>query len=144
MSDSLSSVWRHLVKFPMLRFSKGLLLSQFHPISTMESIVIRQNTGYDVIWPSAKTYPHSRGQQNVVLIQRWSLYAGTIVWKVYSWGPVKCVLYKQGVFIYRWSLEQVWLWPQIHCHYPESNAMLVSCGKGQTECYVPWASCYFH
>ncbi len=23
------------------------------------------------------------------------------------WGPVKCGLYKQVVFVYRWSLEQV-------------------------------------
>ncbi len=27
--------------------------------------------------------------------------------KVYSWGPVNCGLYKQLVFTYRWSLEQV-------------------------------------
>ncbi len=48
-----------------------------------------------------------RDQQNVVLIHRWSLYAGSIAWKIYTWGPVKCGLYKQVVFIYRWSLEQV-------------------------------------
>ncbi len=29
---------------------------------------------------------------------------------IYPWGPVKCGLYKQLVFIYRWSLEQVWLY----------------------------------
>ncbi len=28
------------------------------------------------------------------------------------WGPVKCGLYKQVVFVYRWSLEQVWLYLQ--------------------------------
>ncbi len=31
-------------------------------------------------------------------------------WKVYSWEPVKCGLYKQVVFTCRWSLEQVWLY----------------------------------
>ncbi len=50
---------------------------------------------------------HPRDQQNVVLIHRWSLYAGSITWKGYTWGPVNCGLYKQVVFIYRWSLEQV-------------------------------------
>ncbi len=67
--------------------------------------------------PWSKTYTvkpvykdHPRDQQNVVLIHRWSLYADSIAWKVYPWGPVKCGLYKQVVFIYRWSLEQVWLY----------------------------------
>ncbi len=47
-------------------------------------------------------------QQNVVLIHRWSLYtAGSIAWKVYTWGPVKCRFYKQVLFIYMWCLEQV-------------------------------------
>ena len=50
---------------------------------------------------------HPKGQQNVVLTHRWSLYTGSITWKVYPWEPVKCGLYKQVVFIYRWSLEQV-------------------------------------
>ncbi len=45
-----------------------------------------------------------------ILIHRWSLYAGSITWKVYPWGPVKCGLYKQVVFIYRWSLELEWLY----------------------------------
>ncbi len=53
---------------------------------------------------------HPRVQQNEVLIHRWSLYAGSITQKVYPWGPVKCGLYKQVVLIYRWSLEQVWLY----------------------------------
>ncbi len=53
---------------------------------------------------------HHRDQQNVVLIHRWSLYAGPITQKVYQWRPVKCGLYKQVVLIYRWSLEQVWLY----------------------------------
>ena len=52
---------------------------------------------------------HPRDQQSVILIHRWSLYAGYITWKVYPWGLVKCGLYKQVVFIYRWSLEQVQL-----------------------------------
>ncbi len=28
---------------------------------------------------------HPREQQNVVLIHRWSLYAGSIAWKIYTW-----------------------------------------------------------
>ena len=48
---------------------------------------------------------HPRDQQNMVLIHRWSLYAGSITLQVYAWGPAKCGLYKQVVFIYRWSLE---------------------------------------
>ena len=45
----------------------------------------------------------------MVLIHRWSLYVGLITWKIYryTWGPVKCCIYQQVVFIYRWSLEQV-------------------------------------
>ncbi len=50
---------------------------------------------------------HPMDQQNVLLISWWSLYAVRITWKVYLWGPVKCDLYKQVVFIYKWSLEQV-------------------------------------
>ncbi len=53
---------------------------------------------------------HPRDQQNAVLIHRWSLYTGSITWEVYPCWPVKCGLYKQVVFIYRWSLEQVWLY----------------------------------
>ncbi len=37
----------------------------------------------------------------------WSLYAGSITWKLYLWGLVKCGLYNEVVFIYRWSLEQL-------------------------------------
>ncbi len=48
-------------------------------------------------------------QQNVVLIHRWSLYTGSIRWKAYLWGPVKCGLYRQVVLIYR-SLEEVSLY----------------------------------
>ncbi len=53
---------------------------------------------------------HSGGQQNVVLMHRWSLYAGLITWIVYTWEPVTHGPYKQVVFIYRWSLEQVRLY----------------------------------
>ena len=42
---------------------------------------------------------HPRDQQNVVLIHRWSFYAGLITWKVYQQGLVKCGLYKQVAFI---------------------------------------------
>ncbi len=42
---------------------------------------------------------HSMDQLNVVLMHRSSLYAGSIVWKIYTWGPVKCGLYKQVVYI---------------------------------------------
>ncbi len=41
---------------------------------------------------------HPRNQQNVVLIHRWSLYAGLIAWKVHIWKPVNVVL------ISRWYL----------------------------------------
>ncbi len=46
---------------------------------------------------------HPRDQQNVIPIHRWSLYAGSIIWKVYLWEPVKCGHYKQVVLIYRGS-----------------------------------------
>ncbi len=49
----------------------------------------------------------------MVLIHRWSLYTGSIAWKVYLWGLVKCGLCKQVVFICRWSLEQVDLIPSL-------------------------------
>ncbi len=58
MSDSLSSVWGHLVhfaKFPLLRVSKGYYSHSFHPISTKENIhIIAGNTGYFAVWRSAK------------------------------------------------------------------------------------------
>ncbi len=53
---------------------------------------------------------HPRDQQNMVLIHRWSLYTGSISWTVYTSGLLKCGLYKQVVFICRWSLEQVSLY----------------------------------
>ncbi len=37
-------------------------------------------------------------EENVVLIHRWSLYAGSIAWKIYTQGPANVV------FISRWSL----------------------------------------
>ena len=33
----------------------------------------------------------------MVLIHRWSLCTGSITWKIYSWEPVKCGLYKQVI-----------------------------------------------
>ena len=32
------------------------------------------------------------------------------MYKLYPWGPIKCGLYKQVVFIYRWSVEEVGLY----------------------------------
>ena len=49
-----------------------------------------------------KDHPDPRNQQTVVLIHRRSV--GSIAWRVYLLGPVKCGLYKQVVFMYRWSL----------------------------------------
>ncbi len=63
---------------------------------------------YQVQWSLYKDHP--RDQQDV---DRWSLYSGSITWKVYPCGPVKCGFHKrmkQVVFIYRWSLEQIWLY----------------------------------
>ncbi len=50
-------------------------------------------------------YTHS-----MCLTHRWSLYGRSITRKVYPGGPVKSGHYKQVVFIYRWSLEQVQLY----------------------------------
>ncbi len=46
----------------------------------------------------------------MVLIHRWALYAGSIAWKIYTWGFLNCDLYTQVVFIYRWCLEQIWFY----------------------------------
>ncbi len=73
-----------------------------HPIGHKVWSLVTGSTTVKLVYKD-----HPRDQQNVVLIHRWSLYARSIVWKVYTWGPVKCGLYKQVVFIYRWSLEQV-------------------------------------
>ncbi len=43
--------------------------------------------GNDYSEPVYKDHP--RDQQNMVLIQRWSLYAASIAWKGFIWGPVK-------------------------------------------------------
>ncbi len=56
---------------------------------------------------------HLSDQQHVLPIHRWSLYTGSITWKVYTGGPTKCGLYKEVVFIYRWSLEQVSVYLQL-------------------------------
>ncbi len=44
---------------------------------------------------------HPRDQLNVDLIHM--VVIGSITGKVYPWDPIKCGLYKQVVFIYRWS-----------------------------------------
>ncbi len=67
---------------------------------------------------------HTREQANVVLIHRWSLYAGSIAWKVYSWGTVKCGLCKHVVFMYMWTLEQVGLY---FSYYHKAGHVLLSC-----------------
>ncbi len=46
------------------------------------------------IWPTMKVTVKlyikiTLGNNNVVLIHRWSLYADSIPWKVYMLGPVK-------------------------------------------------------
>ncbi len=46
---------------------------------------------------------HPRDQQNVVLINRWSLHAGLITWMCILLGLVKGGLYKQVVFIHRFD-----------------------------------------
>ncbi len=58
--------------------------------------VVCQRTAHCTVKPIYKDHP--RGQHSVVLIHRWSLYVGSIQWKVYHWGPVKCGLYIQVVF----------------------------------------------
>ncbi len=71
-----------------------------------------------------------RDQQNVVLIHRWSLYVGSITWKIYPWGPVQCGLYKQVVFIqvvFRARLTQI-----------DRVSLCISIGEADGE--DPWAS----
>ncbi len=51
---------------------------------------------------------HPWDQDNVVLIHRWSFYAGSITWTVYHWGPGKCRLYTRVVFVCKicyWAIE---------------------------------------
>ncbi len=59
----------------------------------------------------------------MVLIHRWSLYAGSIAWEVvplHAWEPVEYGLYKQVAFIYTGGLSS-----RFHC----------ICVKGRTfEC----------
>ncbi len=47
---------------------------------------------------------HPKDQHYVVSIYSRSLGC-LIAWNVYTWGPIKCGLCKQVVFIYRWSSE---------------------------------------
>ncbi len=44
---------------------------------------------------------HRMNQGNVVFIHRFNNMESI------PWGPIQCGLYKQVVFIYRWSLQQV-------------------------------------
>ncbi len=53
----------------------------------------------------------------MVLIHRWSLYGGLVTCKIFPWGPAKCGLYKQVVFIYRWTLEKV----RLYIHFQICN-----------------------
>ncbi len=73
--------------------------------SKLESKTIHISVNDDDLWvvrlgpPTVKLVykDHTtctRDQQSVILIHRWSLYAGYITWKVYPWGLVKCGLYK--------------------------------------------------
>ena len=50
--------------------------------------------------------------------------------EIYPWGPVKCGHCKHVVFIYRWSLEQVWSYPP-----PPKK-------KYQQEALGPWRSAW--
>ncbi len=74
---------------------------------------------------------HSRDQQNVVLIHRCSLYAGSIAWQIYTCVPVKCGLYKQVVFIYRCFLEQGWLYKFVfyfwYCYTKYNISQILGC-----------------
>ncbi len=66
------------------------------------------STSYFVYTVTLVYKDHHRDPQNMVVIHRWSLYAGTVTWEVYPPGlAVKCGLYKQVVVIYRWSLQRV-------------------------------------
>ncbi len=71
----------------------------------------------------SETYKeHHSDQQYIVLLHRWSLYIiSTNIenTQYYKFGP-----YKQVVFIYRWSLEEVWLYVQLiqlHCMCDAQN-----------------------
>ncbi len=83
---------------------------------------------------------HPRDQQNVVHTHRWSLYSGLIPWKLYPWGPVNCGLYKQVVFIHRWSLIHRWCYAQVvfrasdcTCVYWQFNDILIFFEKKKKE-----------
>ncbi len=55
-------------------------------------------------------------QQNVVLMCRWSLYAGSIAWIMYTRGDMKNVIFQWGyLYTHWWYLDQVispisWIW----------------------------------
>ncbi len=66
--------------------------------------VLREHLGLwgggETIWNTVKLIykDHPIDQQNVFFIHKWSLYTGSITWKVYPWGSVKCGRCKQVVF----------------------------------------------
>ncbi len=47
---------------------------------------------------------HHRDHKNVFLLQRWSLYTGSITWGVYSLGFANTILIRS---FYRWYLQQL-------------------------------------
>ncbi len=55
------------------------------------------------------------------------LYTGAITWKVNTWGPVKCGLYKQVVFKYRGSLKQVWLYVRVYVSLSDKQHPIATC-----------------
>ncbi len=76
----------------------------------LHAIIASQKQGHRIITlllvihytvkPAYKDNP--KDQETVVLVHRWSLYAGSITGEVYHWGPVNCGLYKQvpgGLYI---------------------------------------------
>ncbi len=63
---------------------------------------IRKAYSTSYVWIAVKLLykDHPKGQYNVVLIHRWSLYGGSITaWKVYPCGPVNVVFYAGGLYI---------------------------------------------
>ncbi len=86
-------------KSDRVRVDKPLSWKQFHIQPTAQS------KNPDAVKLVFKDHP--RDLHKVMSIHRWSLYAGSITWNLYPWCPIKCGLYEQVVFVYRWSFEQV-------------------------------------
>ncbi len=79
---------------------------------------------------------HPRSQQNVVFIHRWSFYAGSMAWEVYTRGLVICGLYKQLVFMYRWRLAGLTVYAIKLNRIRNSHGNMFSCL--QVSCRTPW------